>query len=110
MTERRTDANSLSGLSGTVGKNFKGAGTYALDENTYLSAEYKDLTYESSWTDEDGNAQYGPGSITITQFNGAGKPVAGKITATLHYQDESSGQRVHKQIAVVATFKTSASE
>lgn len=110
MTERRIDAGAQAFLGATVGKNFKGAGTYALDEHNFISAEYKDLGYESSWNDpaEDGKIKYGPGSITVTRFDGAGKPVAGKLTATLHWQ--SADLKEHKTITVNAVFKTATDE
>ncbi len=104
MTERRADAGSQAFLGVTITKNFKGVGTYAIDENILISAEHQDLTYEGSWTDKDEKVHYGPGSVIITEYNGAGKPVAGKITATLHYQ--SADLEEHKTITVTANFKT----
>ncbi len=106
MTERRAEAGSQAFLGATVGKNFKGAGTYAIDEDIIISAEFKDLGYESAWNDpaEDGKIKYGPGSITVTKFDGAGKPVAGKITATLHRQ--SDDLKEHTTITVTAIFNT----
>ena len=106
MTERRVDAGPQAFLGATVGKNFKGAGAYAIGEDVMISAQSKDVDYESSWLDpaDDFKTKYGPGSVTITKFDGAGKPVAGTVTATLHYQ--SDDYKVHKTITVTAKFKT----
>jgi hypothetical protein len=110
MTERRVDAGPQAFLGATVGKNFKGVGTYAINEDIIISAQSKDVNYDGSWLDpaEDYKAKYGPGSITITKFDGAGKPVAGTVTATLHYQ--SPDYKEHKTITVTAKFKTATQE
>ncbi len=106
MTEKREDTGSQAFLGASVGKDFKGEGVYELDEYTTVSASYKDRSYGSSWNDpaKGGEIKYGPGSITVTKFNGANKPVAGTVTATLHWQ--SADLKEHKTITVSANFKT----
>jgi hypothetical protein len=84
----------------------KGRGTFALSENRNISASLsqQEETYDGNWEDEQGNTQYGPGSVTITEFGGKGETVAGTFSATLHHQSED--RRVHKTITVKGVFKT----
>jgi hypothetical protein len=104
MSERRLGNDPQAALTAAVSKHFDGVGVYALNEDIFISATHKDVNYESAWIDEEGNGHYGPGNIKITKFNGAGKPVAGEITATLHYQTDYP--KKHKTITVTANFKT----
>jgi hypothetical protein len=106
MTERRGDQTGAASLTAWVVNTFKGAGSYALGDDCQVGASMKDgAGYDSYWIDEQNKTHYGPGTVTITEFNGEGKPVAGKISATLHYQSED--RKEHKTIEVTATFKTS---
>jgi hypothetical protein len=106
MTDRRAAEANVAGITASVIRTIKGPGSFELDENCIVSARLKDRdpTWKSAWTDKMGKLHYGPGRVTITHFNGAGKPVAGTVSATLHFQ--SNDLQEHKTIQVKATFKT----
>ncbi len=106
MTEKRGDQTGVANLTAWVVNTFKGAGSYALGDDCQVGASMRDgVSYDSYWIDEQNETHYGPGTVTITEFNGEGKPVAGKISATLHYQSDDGKE--HKTMEVTATFKTS---
>ena len=104
MTERREGGADVAHLTASVIRTLKGPGSFALDEDCEVGAQLnEDEGYDSYWIDEQNQTHYGPGTVTITEFNGEGKPVAGKISATLHHQ--SDDRKEHKTIQVTATFK-----
>jgi hypothetical protein len=107
MTDRSPVQANVAAITASVIRSLKGPNSFNLDENCDVTARPMDddYNYIGGWIDEQGNTQYGPGTVTITEFSGEGKPVAGTISATLHYQ--SGDLKVHHTIQVKATFKTS---
>ena len=106
MSDRRVNHADVSGITASVFRTIKAAGSFPLGEECEITAQLAgdDNIYKSYWTDAQGETQYDDGQVTITDFNGPGKPVAGTVSATLHYQSEDGKE--HKTIEVKATFKT----
>ena len=106
MSDRRASHADVTGITASVFRTVKGAGSFPLGEDCEITAQLAgdDRIYTSYWTDELGETQYADGQVTITEFNGPGKPVAGTVSATLHYQSDDGKE--HTTIAVQATFKT----
>ncbi|MEZ0610114.1 hypothetical protein ACAW74_16475 [Fibrella sp. WM1] len=63
------------------------------------------LNYSGSYAPRpNGGIVYGPGSVTITEFNSAKELIAGSFTATLHYQDLENKR--YKSMQVKGRFRT----
>jgi|GEM_PF-1818444 len=106
MSDRRAGHADVTSITASVFRTVQGAGSFPLGEDCEITAQLAGVEdiYKSYWIDEQGETQYDGGMVTITEFNGLNKPVAGTVSATLHYQ--SDDRKEHKTIEVKATFKT----
>jgi hypothetical protein len=106
MSDRRAGHADVTSFTASVFRTVKGVGSFPLGEDCEITAQLAGVEdiYKSYWINEQGETQYGSGQVTITEFNGLNKPVAGTVSATLHYQ--SDDRKEHKTIEVSATFKT----
>jgi len=93
------------------GEFFAGTGTYVVnenDKNPFVTMTATDGTdsYSSQWSPPRTNTtKYGPISVTITEYGGTGKPVGGRVTATLHRQVGGSSSEQWEHITVSAKFR-----
>lgn len=88
---------------------FNGIGTYdikgyqwGLSHVNVSASDYED-SYDDRWIPSPNNEAWGPGSITITQIGGPGKPIEGHVNSTLHTYIEK--QKSWKHVSVSAKFK-----
>lgn len=86
--------------------NFTGPGTYTFTEANHTafsisgSEEGKEAPYTSAYKDSHRHTHYGPAFVTITQYEGTGKPLVGMINATLYQNGQHS-----KPIQVSGSFR-----
>ncbi|MBD0258438.1 MAG: hypothetical protein ICV83_22200 [Cytophagales bacterium] len=106
MSDRRAGHADVTSITASVFRTVKGTGSFPLGEECDITAALAgdEHVYKGYWIDEQGETQYDNGKVIITEFNGQNKPVAGTLSATLHYQSDDGKE--HKTIEVKATFKT----
>ncbi len=90
---------------------FTGTGTYVVkeddkDPSVTMTAYDGTDSYGDQWSPPRSLAtKYGPISVTITEYGGPGKPIGGRITATLHRQVGGYSSEQWEHISVSAKFR-----
>jgi len=84
-------------------------GTHQLSQETQSmltmnGTDFGDVDYFGSYTPKRGAKVFGPGSITITDYDSKAQTVAGSFSATLHYYNREKEE--YKSMQVSGKFRT----